>query len=113
MDYNYTREQQAAITGWRVLQTGHTASFCSPADLTRQVTTLRRANKIFNTIFFCRKLPTVYVNWSSPGIPGYTTPWVARTVTSARTFTRTRITLHAANVTEPRAATLFDALLHQ
>jgi hypothetical protein len=116
VNHNYTREQQAAVTEWRALQTGHIVGFCSsPADLTRQLTALRRAYKIFNTIFFCRKLPTVHIDWSSPDISAHTIPWVARTVTSASILTRTRIriTFHAANVAEPRAATLFDALLHQ
>lgn len=114
VDHNYTREQQAAITEWRALQTGHIVGFCSsPADLTRQLTALRRAYKIFNKIFFCSKLSTVHIDWSSPGISAHTIPWVARTVTSGSILTRTRITFHAANVAEPRAATLFDALLHQ
>lgn len=113
VDYNYTREQQAAITEWRALQTVHIVSFCSPVDLTGQLIALRRAYKIFNTFFFCRKLPAVHIDWSSPDIPAHTTPWVARTVTSTSILTRMRIEFHAAIVAEPRAATLFDALLHQ
>lgn len=90
VDYNYTREQQAAITEWRSLWTIQFSSLYIATSPGRQVAFLRRAYKIFNDLFFCRKLPTVYIDWSSPGLPADASPWMGRTATSANALTRTR-----------------------
>ncbi|GAB7322038.1 hypothetical protein MBLNU13_g03087t1 [Cladosporium sp. NU13] len=113
VDYNYTREQQAAITEWRSLWTIQFSSLYLATSPGRQVAFLRRAYKIFNDLFFCRKLPTVYIDWSSPGLPADASPWMARTATSGNALTRTRITFHTGHVGGLHATSLFDTLLQE
>jgi hypothetical protein len=102
VDYSYARDQRAAIAKWYALQTAHIVNFSPPDNLAAQLTLLRRAYKIFNTIFFCRKLPSVYIDWSNPRSATHPPPWVARTVISTNTLKRTRITFHVGYVSERR-----------
>ena len=113
VDHSYTREQHTAITEWRSLWTSQFSSLHLPTNPERQLALLRRAYKIFNTLFFCRKLPAVYIDWSRPGIPADASPWMARTATSANALTRTRITFHTGHVGGQHATSLFDTLLHE
>jgi hypothetical protein len=94
-------------------QTAHTITFSPPNNPAAQLTLLRRACKIFNTIFFCRKLPSVYIDWSSSEAATHFAPWIARTATSANMLTRPHITFNTGNVAEQRASTLLDMLLHE
>jgi len=113
VDYNYTREQETAITEWRSLWTSPLSSphpFDNPAS---QLSLLGRAYKLFNTLFFCRALPTVYIKSNNPDTSVDATPWIARTTTSANALTRTHITFHPSTLASPHFTTLFDALLHE
>ncbi|KAM0709744.1 hypothetical protein Q7P35_003784 [Cladosporium inversicolor] len=74
-DYNYTREQQAAIAEWQALWRNHLGRIFLPSYATEQLALLRRAYKIFNTIFFCRKLPSVCIDSGSlQDVPAGATP---------------------------------------
>lgn len=78
-DHSYTREQETAITECHSLWRTNLSSLHLPFNPARQLSLLRRAYKIFNTIFFCRKLPSVYIDRSSPSLPADASPWMART----------------------------------
>lgn len=114
VDCNYAREQQAALTEWHTLWRNHLVRILLPNYVAEQLALLRRAYKVFNTIFFGRKLPSVKIESSRPDdVPADTLPWIARTVYRGKALTRTRITFNASIIAEPRVTELFDTLLHQ
>jgi hypothetical protein len=113
VDYNYTREQEGAITEWRSLWTSHLSSLHLSYNPASQLSLLRRTYKLFSTIFFCRALLTVCIDSSSPlDISTPTTPYPAHTTASTNILARTRITFHPNTLTSPHPTTLFSILLH-
>lgn len=117
VNYDYTREQHTAVAAWRKIWPEPPSDLRSHTYLKGHLTLLRRAFKIFNTLFFCRKLPRVHIGWLSEEVPMGSPPCLARTTIYATVnlLLRPRITFNSSHIIEakPRRDKLLSALLHE